>query len=115
MPKYIALLRGINVGGHKKIMMADLRIIFEKFGFLAVRSYIQSGNVIFQSNEVDTKKLEKLIENALEKAYGFLVPVIILTRSKLEKIVIDNPFKPLDGYDTGKIYYVFINRRRINC
>jgi len=108
MPKYIALLRGINVGGHKKIMMTDLRVIFEKSGFLAVRSYIQSGNVIFQSNEVDTKKLEKLIENALEKAYGFLVPVIILTRSKLEKIVSDNPFKPLEGDDTGKIYYVFL-------
>jgi uncharacterized protein (DUF1697 family) len=108
MPKYIALLRGINVGGHKKIMMADLRLIFEKSGFLAVRSYIQSGNVIFQSNEVDTKKLEQKIESALEKAYGFLVPVIVLTRSKLEKIVNDNPFKPLDRDDTGKTYYVFL-------
>jgi len=108
MPKYIALLRGINVGGHKKIMMADLRMIFEKSGFLAVRSYIQSGNVIFQSNDVDTKKLEQQIENALEKAYGFLVPVIVLTRSMLEKIVSENPFKPLDGDDTSKIYYVFL-------
>ncbi|MGB5387686.1 MAG: DUF1697 domain-containing protein [Eudoraea sp.] len=108
MPKYIALLRGINVGGHKKIMMADLRMIFEKSGFLAVTSYIQSGNVIFQSNEADTKKLEQQIESALEKAYGYLVPVIVLTRSRIEKIVSNNPFKPLDGNDTSKVYYVFL-------
>lgn len=108
MPKYIALLRGINVGGHKKIIMADLKMHFEKIGFLEVKSYIQSGNVIFQSEELDTKKLEHLIESALEKAYGFLVAVIVLTRSKLEKIRSDNPFKPLEGNDVSKLYYVFL-------
>jgi len=108
MPKYIALLRGINVGGHKKIIMADLKMVFEKSGFLEAKSYIQSGNVIFQSNEVETKKLEHQIESALEKAYGYQVPVIVLTRSKLEKILSDNPFKPFEGDDTRKIYYVFL-------
>jgi len=108
MPKYIALLRGINVGGHKKIIMTDLKIIFKKLGFSEVTSYIQSGNVIFQSNEVDSLNLEHQIESAIEKAYGFLVPVIVLTITNLEKIVRDNPFKPFDGDDISKIYYVFL-------
>lgn len=108
MPKYIALLRGINVGGHKKIIMADLKILFQKLGFSAVTTYIQSGNVIFQCDEVDSLKLENQIEISIEKAYGFQVPVMVLTKSKLQKILSDNPFKPIVEEDISKIYYVFL-------
>ena len=108
MPKYLALLRGINVGGHKKIIMADLKTLFQKLGFSAITSYIQSGNIIFQCHEPDISKLEQLIEREIEKTYGFQVPVIVLTVSHLEKIVEENPFKPFDEDDISKIYYVFL-------
>lgn len=108
MPKYIALLRGINVGGHKKIMMTDLKILFQKLGFSEVASYIQSGNIIFICNETNILKLEHQIEQAIEKAFGFQVPVMVLTQSKLQKIVSENPFKAFDEDDTSKIYYLFL-------
>lgn len=108
MPKYIALLRGINVGGYKKIMMTDLKILFQKLGFSEVASYIQSGNIIFICNEMNILKLERQIEQAIEKAFGFQVPVIVLTQSKLQKIVSENPFKAFNEDDTSKIYYVFL-------
>jgi len=108
MPKYIALLRGINVSGRNKIIMSDLRILFEELGFSEVTSFIQSGNVIFRSEERDTKRLEQQIEIAIEKIYGFLVPVIVITKSKIEKILEENPFKPEQKGDDSKIYYVFL-------
>jgi len=108
MPKYIALLRGINVGGHKKIKMTELKILFQELSFSEVVSYIQSGNVIFMCNETNILKLEHQIEQAIEKAFGFQVPVMVLTNSKLQKIVSENPFKPFDEDDINKIYYVFL-------
>ncbi|MBT8182253.1 MAG: DUF1697 domain-containing protein [Eudoraea sp.] len=108
MTKYIALLRGINVGGHKKIIMADLRILFQKLGFSDVASYIQSGNIIFHCHEPDISKLEQQIEQEIENTYGFKVPVIVLAASYLDKIIKDNPFKPFDEGDISKIFYVFL-------
>ena len=108
MSKYIALLRGINVGGHKKIKMTELKILFQKLSFSEVVSYIQSGNVIFMCNETNILKLEHQIEQSLEKAFGFQVPVMVLTNSKLQTILSENPFKPFDENDINKIYYVFL-------
>lgn len=108
MSKYIALLRGINVGGHKKIIMADLKILFQKLGFSDVASYIQSGNIIFQSKERDINKLENQIEQTIENVYGFRVPVLVITNLKLQKIVSKNPFKPFGKDEYSKIYYVFL-------
>jgi len=108
MPKYISLLRGINVGGHKKIIMADLKNVFQKLGFSAITSYIQSGNIIFQCHETDISKLEQQIEQEIERSYGFQVPVIVLTIPHLKKIVEENPFKPFDEIDNSKIFYVFL-------
>ena len=62
MESYIALLRGINVGGHKKILMADLRELFEKLNFKNVKTYIQSGNVVFHSTEEKIDVLESKIK-----------------------------------------------------
>jgi uncharacterized protein (DUF1697 family) len=108
MPKYIALLRGINVSGRNKIIMSDLRALFEELGFSEVTTFIQSGNVIFYSDDPDTKRLEQQIEIGIEKIYGFLVPVIVITKSKIEKILAENPFKPEPEGDDSKIYYVFL-------
>ncbi len=77
MPKYLALLRGINVGGKHKVEMKKLREVAEKLGFTVVSSYINSGNLIFECAETDTEKLAIKLERAIEKAFGFAVPTLV--------------------------------------
>ncbi|MAP55438.1 MAG: hypothetical protein CL605_11100, partial [Altibacter sp.] len=81
---YIAFLRGINVGGHKKILMADLRLLFESLGYTQVRTYIQSGNVLFSAER--EKGLAENISEAIQIKYGWEVPVIVKTAEALRTI-----------------------------
>jgi len=90
MKTYIAFLRGINVGGHKKILMADLRLLFESLGLKDVQSYIQSGNVVFSSKE--ESNLANKIAEAIEAKYGFSVPVLVKKVSELSEILSKCPF-----------------------
>ena len=92
MKTYIALLRGINVGGHKKILMADLRNLLEKSNFKNIQTYIQSGNVVFQSSIDDISSIENSIKDQLLKKYGFEVPVIVKAKQEFNSIFIDCPF-----------------------
>ena len=92
MITYIALLRGINVGGHKKILMADLRILFEKLGYENVQTYIQSGNVVFKSIEENTEDLESKIKVQILEQYGFEVSVLVKTHSEIKNILSYCPF-----------------------
>lgn len=78
MQTYIALLRGINVSGYKKIKMADLKVLLQSLGFSAIQTYIQSGNVVFLSQQQDQSLLESDINKAIQKKYGFDVPVTVL-------------------------------------
>ncbi|MGM1048034.1 MAG: DUF1697 domain-containing protein [Bacillota bacterium] len=91
MAIYIALLRGINVGGKNMIKMAELKKMCEALGLNRVQTYIQSGNVLFESTEEEST-LRKIIENEIEAVFGFSVNVIIRTSEELKKIVADNPF-----------------------
>jgi len=86
MNTYIALLRGINVGGHKKTPMA------EKSGLINVKTYIQSGNVVFQSKEKKASKLKDLIKNAIVKHFGFEVPIFVKRPSEIQSIIDACPF-----------------------
>lgn len=90
MKTYIALLRGINVGGHKKILMADLKALFEGLNFKDVKTYIQSGNVVFSSEE--KQDFEGIIANAIEAKYGFIVPILVKKASEMNKIIEKCPF-----------------------
>lgn len=85
MTQYVAFLRGINVGGNNIIKMDDLRKRFEAMGFSDVKTYIQSGNVIFQSEIQEKEKLEKIIQNAL----GFTV--MVRSQKEMEKVVASFP------------------------
>ncbi len=85
--KYLALLRGINVGGKNVIKMADLKACFDELRFSNVKTYIQSGNVIFQSAKQDELKLEKRIEKALSKAFNYSSLVVVIPHRKLRQIV----------------------------
>ncbi|WP_088189479.1 DUF1697 domain-containing protein [Desulfosporosinus sp. FKA] len=91
MTIYVALLRGINVGGKNRIKMADLKLVFENMGLKKVQTYIQSGNVLFESNQ-EEKQLRQLIEDKLEEAFGFSIPVILRTSMELEEIINNCPF-----------------------
>ncbi|GGL60605.1 DUF1697 domain-containing protein [Sporolactobacillus putidus] len=91
MTVYLALLRGINVGGKNKIKMADLRHVLESIGLNRVETYIQSGNVLFESDdEEDT--LRKKIENEIETIFGFPVVVVLRTAAELERVIRVCPF-----------------------
>jgi len=95
MKTYLALLRGINVSGQKKIPMAELRSLMENMGLRNVQTYIQSGNVIFQSSEENPKLLERHIKNAILSHFGFEVPVLVKTGKVLKLILDECPFIPM--------------------
>lgn len=91
MPIYIALLRGINVGGKNSIKMTDLRRTLEAMGLEAVQTYIQSGNALFRSSE-DEEPLRQKLEQEIEKAFGFTVKVALRTATELERVANSCPF-----------------------
>jgi uncharacterized protein (DUF1697 family) len=93
MTVYIALLRGINVGGKNKIKMGDLRQLLEMLGLKRVETYIQSGNVIFESDE-EEEILRDRIERGIESKFGFSSAIILRTGQELQKIIRECPFTP---------------------
>lgn len=107
MTKYIAFLRAINVGGNAVIKMDDLRRMFESFGLVNVQTYIQSGNVIFETDDEDTLTLETRIEGQLEKALGYKVPLFVRTMRELASIAEKPPFQPKEK---ETVHVVFMGR-----
>jgi uncharacterized protein (DUF1697 family) len=91
MQTYIAILRGINVSGHKLIKMDALKASFEHLGFADVQTYIQSGNIVFKY-KVNSKLLNNKIKAMLADEYGFDVPVLVKTVPEMEAIFNNNPF-----------------------
>lgn len=91
MQRYIALLGGINVGGHR-VKMTDLRVLFEQLGFANVATFIASGNVIFESAASDTTVLQTQIEHQLKQALGYHVPTFLRTSEELAAIASYQPF-----------------------
>ena len=93
MPRFIAFLRAINVGGHT-VKMDYLRELFESLGFSRVETFIASGNVVFEMTSKNTKALEKKIENRLQDALGYEVATFIRTDTELADIASYKPFRP---------------------
>ncbi|MFT4030992.1 MAG: DUF1697 domain-containing protein [Siphonobacter sp.] len=90
MENFVSILRGINLGNHNKISMPELKALYEKLGFNKVQTYIQSGNVIFETEETPT--LAQTIEQGITSQFGFEIPVIIRRKSALAQIIAGNPF-----------------------
>jgi uncharacterized protein (DUF1697 family) len=105
---YISILRGINVSGHRLIKMAALKSIFSSLGFSNVHTYIQSGNIVFRSTISNSKKLSSLIKAALQKEFGYDVPVITLTVEELEGIICSNPFAKNNTKDNSFFHITFL-------
>ena len=109
MAAYIAMLRGINIGPHKRIKMDRLRESFEALGFDRVRTYIQSGNVVFKAGKISPTGLCKKIEERLLNDFGFPVPVILRTRDQMEKVIRGNPLLKEKDIDPSKLHVAFLS------
>lgn len=107
--RYVALLRGINVGGNNKVPMADLRACLEEAGLSNVQTYIQSGNVVFSSDAKDDTKLTKQIEQAIEKTFGFPVVVAVFSQPEFEYIASHTPKDWLKNPE-WKYNYLFLKK-----
>jgi uncharacterized protein (DUF1697 family) len=91
MTQYLALLRGINVGGKNIIKMADLKACFEEMGFANVRTYIQSGNVLLESAENDKAAFTTKVEVGLSKRFNFVAKVVVISQKELAGVVKSAP------------------------
>ena len=106
---FISLLRGINVSGQKKILMADLKALYESLGFGNVKTYIQSGNVIFETDSDSGDALAKKIENKIKEVYQFEVPVLNLTQNEISKALNENPFLQESDIVQERLYVSFLS------
>ncbi|MBD3225868.1 MAG: DUF1697 domain-containing protein [Caldithrix sp.] len=108
MNVFISLLRGINVSGQKKIKMGDLRALYESLSFTNVKTYIQSGNVIFASQEKDRARLSRRIEEKIQETYEYNVQVLIKNRNELQQLIHQNPFLQRYNMDTKHLHVTFL-------
>jgi uncharacterized protein (DUF1697 family) len=104
---YVAFHRAINVGGHAIIKMEDLKQMFKSFGLDNMQTYIQSGNIIFESKEDDTALLESQIESQLEKAVGYRIQLFVRTMREVKSIANQNLYKPKDD---ETVHVAFLNK-----
>ncbi len=112
MSAYIALLRGINVSGQKSILMADLKKLFESLKFTDVKTYIQSGNVVFtcaKAPKGGDQEMAAMIETAIAKQYAFQVPVIVRTAEELAAVLAANPFRKLKLLEKERVYVSYLS------
>jgi uncharacterized protein (DUF1697 family) len=104
-------LRGVNVGGHKKIAMTALKSAFESMGFRNVRTVLASGNVVFEASGRDAH-LDATVSRGLEKAFGFPVRVVLRTVRELRALVASDPFKSAPSGPDVRLYVTFLAQRK---
>lgn len=111
MSTYISLLRGINVSGQKSINMPALVETYKKLGLIDVKTYVQSGNVIFSSPETDPLLLARKIEQEIKNDFGHEVPVIIFDIDTLKQLINDNPFIEDKNKEPSLMYVTFLSSK----
>jgi uncharacterized protein (DUF1697 family) len=107
MASHVALLRGINVGGRNKVPMAELREVVASLGHTEVATYIQSGNVLFSTQETDNAKLAAALESAIEDRFGLWSSVVVLSRDELAEVLAASPYP--DEPNPRLVHAVFLN------
>ena len=107
MTLYIALLRGINVGGHKVIKMAELKRVFESIGLKQVKTYIQSGNIVFESEE-DINFLKDRIQTEIKNEFDFDVPVMLRTYGEFINIIKQCPYEVHSLLEGESVHVAFL-------
>jgi len=111
MNTYISMLRGINVSGQKMMRMTDLKALYESLRLTNVATYIQSGNVVFQSRSNDPLSIGTSIEKAIVKSFGFPVPVVLRRPAEFRKVIIKCPFLGAARMDESGLYVTFLKSR----
>jgi len=108
MPVWISMLRGVNLGPHNRIKMDALRSLFEELKLESPRTYVQSGNVIFQTKEKSITKLTKKIQDAVERTFKCRPEVILRSPDELRKAIAGNPFSGRLDVEPGKLLVTFL-------
>ncbi len=108
MAVIISMLRGVNVGGHNKIRMDEVRALYQSLKLRDAQTYVQSGNVIFRTDERDLVLLSKRIQNGIERKLGFRPAVIVRTASELRDVIGRNPFTKRRGIEPSKLLVSFL-------
>lgn len=111
--KYVALLRGINVGGNKKVPMAGLKSLLESQGFTQVQTLLNSGNVVFESVKNEPINLASKLSAAIESKFGFPVPVIVQTAEAINSLIDLNPFSHLEVHKDIRMYITFLSNSAV--
>lgn len=93
MTTFVALFRGINVGGNRKVRMDALKALHEALGFQDVVTYIQSGNVVFRSDDADGERVRQRIEESFARQFGFHSEVFVRSSTEFQEIIDKNPFQ----------------------
>ena len=110
MAVIISMLRGVNLGPHNRLKMEELRALYESLKLREAQSYVQSGNVIFRSEEKDLVALGRRIETAIEKKFGFRPPAILRTTAELREAIAKNPFAKRRDIEPRKLLVTFLDR-----
>lgn len=108
MPVLISMLRGVNVGAHNRIKMEALCALYKSLKLEEPRSYVQSGNVIFRTNEKNIAQIAKKIQDAIEKKFDCRAPVILRTTDELRRAIAANPFGGRPDVEPGKLLVTFL-------
>ncbi|MFV0591646.1 MAG: DUF1697 domain-containing protein [Draconibacterium sp.] len=108
MQTYISILRGINVSGKNLLKMAALKQALEQLKFEKVTTYIQSGNIVFQSPEENSERLAETIHHQIQKSFGYDVPTQVFTAKSWKQIIDNNPFVKDKTKDTGFLHVTFL-------
>jgi uncharacterized protein (DUF1697 family) len=104
----VAMLRGVNVGGHNKIKMQELRALCASLKLRNAQTYVQSGNVVFRTEERDLELLTKRMETGIGKKFGFRPSVILRTTAEMRGVIARNPFAKRRGIEPGKLLVTFL-------
>jgi uncharacterized protein (DUF1697 family) len=108
MAVMICMLRGVNVGAHNRVRMEALRALCESLKLREPQTYVQSGNVIFKTDEHDLVKLAKRIESAMEKKFGFRTDVVLRSTAEMREVVARNPVAKRRGIEPNKLLVTFL-------
>jgi uncharacterized protein (DUF1697 family) len=106
----LAILRGINVGGHHKIPMADLKTLFQEAGFKHITTYIQSGNIVFENHHLLPAEISQVITAKIQDRYNFTIPVITRTLAEMESLLNQSPWPDNEQVDTAKLLVTFLDQ-----
>lgn len=106
--RYVVFLRGINVGGNKQVPMIELAKVLSANGFKNVKTLLNSGNVVLESNQPDKENLTKQIEDILEKKFGWRIAVILRSMDEIQELIKQDPFENIKVTNNTRLYVTFL-------